>query len=198
MRIPSLLGLLILPSAILVAKPGASDASAFKFGEVMYFHRWAEQDQHEYTPEGQDDLERWSDMMTVNLHRTAKDGDALANVANAVLENYKRARGIVVRTDSKPRAENEPAEHLVVVILPEPTMIEVAFARFKLVDGMGCVMVYSHREYGEKIGDQVSAWLRANGPGIEKTLMAWDDFPRPQQVIALANKPVKPQLSPDG
>ena len=75
-------------------------------------------------------------------------------------------------------------------------MIEVAFARFKLVDGMGCVMVYSHREYGEKIGDQVGAWLRANGPSIEKTLMAWGDFPRPQQVIALANKPVEPAAQP--
>ena len=27
----------------------------------------------------------------------------------------------------------------------------------------GCSIVYSHRIYGEKIGDQMSAWLSENG-----------------------------------
>src|SRR6266496_1573808 len=58
-----------------------------------------------------------------------------------------------------------------------PNFIEVAFARFKLVDGKVCSFVYSHRIYGEKIGDQASAWLSANGAEIEKALMEWTSMP---------------------
>jgi hypothetical protein len=43
-----------------------------------------------------------------------------------------------------------------------------AFARFKLVDGVATSIVYSHRIYGEKVGDQMSNWLNDNGPKMEK------------------------------
>jgi hypothetical protein len=55
-----------------------ADKPAFMFGGVGYFHRWSQNDQHEFTPTGQDDLEKWSDMITINVYPTAHDGDALA------------------------------------------------------------------------------------------------------------------------
>ena len=64
--------------------------------------------------------------------------------------------------------------------------IEAAFARFKLVDGVGCSIVYSHRIYGEKIGDQMSAWLKDNGPKTEKMLMDWNNIPSPASLTELA------------
>ena len=176
-----------LPLVTGAAEDAMSDTARCEFRGVAYIHRWVDKDQHEYTPEGQEDLERWSDMITINLHRAAKDGDALANVANGVLENYKSAGGRVIRTDSKPRTDTSPAEHLVVVIFPQPTMIEIAFARFMLVDGMGCVVVYSRREYGEKIGPRVSAWLQENGPKIEQELMEWKRFPAPRALLELSS-----------
>jgi hypothetical protein len=60
--------------------------------------------------------------------------------------------------------------------------IEVAFARFKLVDGKGCSFVYSHRFYGEKIGGQMRAWLSANGSEIEKALMESTSMPSPSSL----------------
>jgi hypothetical protein len=42
------------------------------------------------------------------------------------------------------------------------------------VDGIGTSAIYSHRKYGKNIGDQMSAWLKANGPSTEKALMSWD------------------------
>jgi len=186
MRILLFLGLVAAGLTVRAGEKAADDAARCEFGGIAYFHRWTEKDQHEYTPKGQEDLERWSDMVTINLHRAAKDGDGLASVANAVLENYKGAGGRVLRTNSKPRTDTAPAEHLVVVILPQPTMIEIAFARFVLVDGMGCVVVYSHREYGEKIGPRVSAWLQENGPKIEPQLMEWKTFPTPTALTALS------------
>ena len=72
-----------------------ADKPAFMIGGVGYFHRWSQNDQYEFTPTGQDDLEKWSDMITINVYRTAHDGDALAVKANAVLENYKSHGGRV-------------------------------------------------------------------------------------------------------
>ncbi|HEX4697312.1 MAG TPA: hypothetical protein VH254_06530 [Candidatus Udaeobacter sp.] len=160
-------------AAATAAKP------AFIFAGIEYFHRWSANDQHEFTPEGQQNLDKWSDMITVNVYPSAHDGDALAAKANAVLENYKIHEGRVLRTNSAPRTADRPAEYLVSVVFGRPNFIEVAFARFKLVNGVGCSTVYSHRVYGEKVGDQMSAWLKANGPKTEKMLMDWTDIPSP-------------------
>jgi hypothetical protein len=148
--------------------------------------------QHEFTPEGQEDLEKWSDMMTMNVYPDAHDGDALAAKANAVLENYKSHKGMVLRTNSVPLTPDRPAEHFIAVVFGRPRFIEVAFARFKLVDGVGCSIVYSHRIYGEKVGDQMSAWLDHNGAKIEKTLMEWNNMPSPASLRELPRKEGRP------
>lgn len=167
----------------------AADALSCSFDGTRYFHRWAGKHLYEFTPDGQEDLALWVDMISVVLHPLATDGDALANIANSTLENYKKAGGIIVRTHSKPRTPNEPAEHFVAVIFPRPDLIEIAFARFKLVEATGCVIVRSHREYGEKAGDRVGAWLQENGPKIETHLLAWDAFPRPKALLELPESP---------
>jgi len=153
--------------------------AAFVFGGVGYLHRWSMNHQHEFTPEGQEDLEKWSDMITINVYPEAHDGEALATKANAVLENYKSHEGKVLRTSSVPRTPKQPAEHFIAVVFGRPNFIEVAFARFKLVDGLGCSIVYSHRIYGEKIGDQMSAWLKNNAAQMERALMEWNEMPSP-------------------
>jgi hypothetical protein len=111
---------------------------AFVFDGVGYLPRWSMNNQHEFTPEGQEDLEKWSDMITLNVYPDAHDGDALAAKANAVLENYKSHHGIVLRTNSLPRTPDRPAEHFIAVVFGRQNFIEAAFARFKLVDGIGC------------------------------------------------------------
>ena len=63
---------------------------AFVFRDVSYFHRWSKNNQHEFTPEKQENLDKWSDMMTVNAYPDVHDGERLAQTANAVLGNYKR------------------------------------------------------------------------------------------------------------
>ena len=153
--------------------------SAFTFRGMEFFHRWSQNQQHEFTPEKQEDLKKWSDMITLNAYPEARDGDALAAKANAVLENYKSHKAMVLKTSSVPRTADREAEHLIAVVFGRPEFIEVAFARFKMVDGTGCSVVYSHRIYGEKIGDQMSAWLKSNGPAVEKELMEWSSMPSP-------------------
>ena len=146
------------------------------FGGVTYVHRWSQAGQHEFTPEGQDDLDRWTDMVTVNVHDAVRDGDQLAATANAVLSNYERA-GQIIRTDSRPRTETAPAEHFIAAVLGSPAFLEAAFARVMLVEGTGVVVVYAHRVYGEQAGPPMSDWLGAQGEQVEETLMSWRDAP---------------------
>jgi hypothetical protein len=161
---------------------------AFVFSGVGYFHRWSQNDQHEFTPNGQENLEKWSDMITINVYPSAHDADALAVKANAVLENYKSQGGRVLRTNSVPRIPDRPAEHFIAVVFGRPDFLETAFARFKLVDGVGCSIVYSHRMYGEKVGEQMSKWLNDNGAKIEKSLMDWSNSPSPASLRNLPRK----------
>jgi hypothetical protein len=151
--------------------------ASFVFREVEYFQRWSMGDQHEFTPEDQEDLEKWTDMITVNGYPDVDNGAELATTANAVLENYKSHQAKVIKTNSVPRTPSRPAEHLIVVVFNRPAFAEVAFARFKLIDEKGYSYVYSHRVYGEKAGEQASAWLSANGSKIEKALMGWTSMP---------------------
>jgi len=150
---------------------------AFVFREVGYFHRWSHNEQHEFTPDKQEDLEKWSDMITMNGYPDVSDGEGLAATANAVLENYKNHQAKVLKTRSVPRATDRPAEHFIAVVFTRPNFIEIAFARFKLVGGKGFSYVYSHRIYGEEIGDQASAWLSAHGQEVEEALMEWTSMP---------------------
>jgi len=151
---------------------------AFSFANVNYFHRFTDKDQHEYTPAGQEDLKAWADMVTLLVYRNVKDGEGLAATANRVLETYKANRAVVVKTDSVPRTQNKPAEHLIVVIFGRPEFIEVAFSRFRMYNGVGSAVVFSHRIYGNAVGDMMKQWLEKNGPATEANLMKWDSMPK--------------------
>jgi hypothetical protein len=149
-------------------------APAFQFRQVNYFERWSKNEQHEFTPDKQEDLDHRTDMMTLNGYPDVHDGDALAATANTVLENYERAEGKVLKTSSVPRTADRPAEHFIAVMFTRPAFIEIAFARLKLRQDKGQSFVYSHRFYGDKKSDEASAWLKADGGGVEKALMEWD------------------------
>src|ERR1051326_8157629 len=122
------------------------------FNHTEYLHRWSQNGQHEFTPSGQEDLAKWADMLTLNFYQQVAEGEGLAGVANQVLENYKSQKAIVLKTDSVPRTIDKPAEHLIAVVFGRPTFLEAVQARFKLVNGKGVSIIYSHRVYGKEVG----------------------------------------------
>ena len=174
MRFKRLLALVLAAAVMSGRAAETSKASAFQFRDVNYFHRWSKNDQHEYTPDKQEDLDRWSDMITINDYPNVHDGDALAATANAVLGNYERSDGKTLKTSSVPRTADRPAEHFIAVKFTRPAFIEIAFARFKLRNNQGQSSVYSHRFYGDKKSDEANAWLKADGGAVEKALLEWD------------------------
>lgn len=146
------------------------------FNQNEYVHRWSQNDLHEFTPPGQGDLSKWTDMLTINFYPHVNEGEGLALVANQVLENYKNQKGRVLRTVSVPRTIKKPAEYLIVVVFGRPTFLEAVQARFKLVNGKGVSIIHSHRVYGKEVGPEMSTWLKDHGASIENALMAWE-FP---------------------
>jgi hypothetical protein len=152
------------------------EAMILSFRGTDFVHRWSKDNQNEFTPRDDSDLAKWRDMITVNLHESVANGDQLAEVANRILSNYQR-RGKILRTDSKARTADRPAEHLIVAALGDPNFLEAAFARCVLVNDVGFVTVYSHRVYGQAAGPAMSEWLKTNGVPVEKALMEWDKLP---------------------
>ena len=147
---------------------------AFAFQGVDYFHRWSKGTQHEFTPVKQEDLEHWTDMVTINDYPGVDDGEKMAGAANAVLGNYERANGKILKTSSVPASDDKPAEHFIAVGFTRPGFAEAAFARLKLVDGEGHSFVYSHRFYGDKAANQMNSWLKENAEETERALLDWD------------------------
>lgn len=118
----------------------AAAAETLVLGGVEYEHRWSRNGQHEYTPAGQEDLERWRDMLSLVVRSDVADGEGLAAVANGLLEDYRKS-GAIVRTDSRPATPGQPAEHLIVALLGGGPLVEAAFARLLLHDGTGVIVV---------------------------------------------------------
>lgn len=160
------------------------------FDGTDYFHRWSKDGQHEFTPNGDEDLSAWKSMITINVHEGARNGDQLAELATRVVGNYQGA-GKILRTDSTPRTTEKEAEHFVAAVLGTPQFLEAVLARFALVEGRGVVIVYSKRIYGAKAGDAMSQWLEANAAGIEQRLRSWDGIPSMAALKALPEEAAK-------
>lgn len=155
----------------------ASAPSSLSFRGTTYTQRWSQGSQYEFTPSGQEDLNAWTDMITVILYPSATDGDGLAGVANNVLGLYQKNNGKILRTNSVPATAQKPAEHFIAAVLPDPKLLEFVAARFFLSGKTAAGIVYSHRVYGAAAGNPMSEWLGPNGPEIESKLMALETAP---------------------
>ena len=151
-----------------------STTPAFEFRQVSYFERWSNENQREFTPENQEDLDHWTDMITINGYPGVDDNEKMAGAANAVLGRYRSSQGKILKTRSIPGTKERPTEHFIAVMFGRPDFVEVAFAHFKLVDKEGHSFVYSHRLYGDDKSEKATAWLKAEGDTVEKALMEWE------------------------
>ncbi len=171
-----------------IEDPGSEQSEKLKleFDGIEFLHRNSEGNLHEFTPADQEDLEAWTDMLSVIVYPDVEDGDDLAEIANRVLGLYK-GNGDILRTNSIRRTDEKPAEHFIAAVLAGNEFIESALARFVLVDGTGIGLVRSRRAYGDS-AEEVGVWIKENGPKTEETLMDWDGFPPLADLEALSKK----------
>ena len=154
-------------------KAGILGKTSIEFNNTEYVHRWSQKGHHEYTPVGQQDLSKWTDMLTVIIYRDVADAEGLALRANKVLEEYKNFKGVVLTAGVVPQTTEKPAEHLIVVAFGDPKFLEAVQARFMLANGKGVAIIHCHRVYGNQGGPEMVNWLKSRGPSMEKTLLEW-------------------------
>ena len=172
--------LLILPLAPSAAPaPRGGDAIApVTFHGTTFHYRWSELGQFEFTPAGQEDLDAWTEMVTIWVYPTITDADALAAQANAVLGKYEPSGGQVIRTNSLPRTDAKPAEHFIAGVLTarqrDRRIHEFVATRFLMIGGHGAAIIYSRRAYGDDGMQSLGQWISANGQGLENAAMTYD------------------------
>jgi hypothetical protein len=164
------------------------DTLTIKFNDTDYIHRWSENTQHEFTPDGQTDLSKWKDMITINVYPQVKDAEELANIANNILGAYQKYGANILGTNSLPKTPARPAEHLIVAIFAQAGYFEFVQARIIIVDGVGASIIYSHRIYGSDIADKMGEWIQKNAPALEEKLMSLEDIPTSRELESLDRK----------
>lgn len=167
-------------ACLIATTPAARAAPAGKaltFDGVAFFQRDAAGNRLEYTPKGEDDLSAWRTMITLVRYPAATTADGLASIADSVLRLYKQNGAMILKVDAVPAARGKPAEYFISVAFPTRDFIEAVFTRIALVDGSGAAAIYSHREYGRAVGNEVSAWIEKNGAAKERALKQWTPLP---------------------
>jgi hypothetical protein len=66
---------------------------------------------------------------------------------------------------------------VIIILLITPEYIECVFARLMFHEKQGVAIIYSHKVYGGKAGDETSKWLKEKGETIEKELLKVKDLP---------------------
>ncbi|CAK0115110.1 lipoprotein [Burkholderia pseudomallei] len=167
-------------ACLIATTPAARAAPAGKaltFDGVAFFQRDAAGNRLEYTPKGEDDLSAWRTMITLVRYPEATTADGLASIADSVFRLYKQNGAMILKVDAVPAARGKPAEYFISVAFPTRDFIEAVFTRIALVDGSGAAAIYSHREYGRAVGNEVSAWIEKNGAAKEHALKQWNPLP---------------------
>jgi hypothetical protein len=180
--------LLLLALTLPLAAAAGEPPAPLTFQGKAYLHRWSHGSQHEFTPRGEEDLQAWTNMITVIAVDGPSTGEQLAELANKVVERYK-ATGTILRTDSTPATKERPAEHFAAVMFGQPTFLEAAFARIRLVDGGAVIVVYGRRIYGNAAGGAMSGWLEKNAVATETALRTWTGIPTIASLKALPQSP---------
>ncbi|WP_198945794.1 hypothetical protein [Acetobacter sp. DsW_063] len=164
----------MLPVMSVEAKGAGAVTDRLTFRGSDYLFRWEGGNQQEFTPQGQEDLQKWLEMMTIVRYPDAHSADRMAEIANNTVALYQK-NGKILKVDAVQAKAEKPAIYFAEAALSDVNVLEIAFARLQLVESGGMGAIYSHRFYGVSPGvnHEASAWMDKNGAAIERALMEW-------------------------
>lgn len=178
----------LLKAAPLTAQTAATPQ--LQFNGTRYFFRWTNDRLFEFTPQGQEDLEKWIDMISVVVYREVDTPEKLLGKAKAVLDTYKANRGGIIGSGTYPATAQTSAQHFITAMILGNGVVEAVFTRLLLstpanyvsTDGMGYGFIYSHRRYAVdgNIKDaihQLGEWEKTNGKEIASALIRYAPVP---------------------
>lgn len=144
------------------------------FEGTDFLFRWTNGGQREYTPAGQEDLLKWTEMISLVRYEDADTRDRMAQIANNVVDIYSK-NGKILKVDAIQATPEKPAIYFIAAALGDPESLELALARLQLVENGGMAAVYSYRIFGTdpQRDHEASTWLDRNLVSKEQALMQW-------------------------
>ncbi|HEY4560337.1 MAG TPA: hypothetical protein VIG54_06325 [Lysobacter sp.] len=144
-------------------------------GNMTYVHRYSDGGLHEYTPEGQDDLDRFADMLT--LLPTPEDLRAadLESYSIHMAAVHTRRGGEVLSRECEAATPVHVADCTLLIRFAKAGHVELAVDK-QMATKRGLVaMALAHREYGEGAAGRAVAWTQGEGQRRIADFIDWAD-----------------------
>jgi hypothetical protein len=140
------------------------------FRGTEYLLRSSQGNTYDFTPQGQEDLSAFTDMLELNLYSAAHDQEALTTITGRVRAIAQGAKATILPTTSG----QQPGDHFFAAVLPTPHGVDFDAIHFVLVDNQGYGVFYTHRSYGESAAGKTSEWVTKNAAEVEQQLLRFD------------------------
>jgi len=143
-------------NSLLAGKPPASvsdNGNVVVYLGTKYFLRSTKDGQYVFTPDGQEDLQRWTDMITLSYFPQITEGKSLAAKAIEWWSHCRSMRAhffdlnFVPRIDLMPSRDNALYVASTLIAQPDNNYDEYAFTALRIVEGIGAISTYTHRNY---------------------------------------------------
>ncbi|HEY4247097.1 MAG TPA: hypothetical protein VGM64_09590 [Lacunisphaera sp.] len=162
--------------------PIGEDGGWVIFSNTKYFLRSSKDGQYVFTPRGQEDPKRWTDLITLNFYPEITEGKSLAAKAIAWWEYFRSRRIFLMGLNYVPRVDqmNAASDSLYTLVAirakPYNDYDEFNFTAIRMTGGNGAASTYSHREYrtGPLSMERCIAWSGKNEPVVGEAWFAWD------------------------
>lgn len=175
----------------MASAPASNGGDVVIFSGTKYFLRTAKDGQYVFTPGGQEDLQRWTDMITLSYYPEITEGKSLAAKAIAWWEHCRWTRTRIWRINFVPRLDQMHAGdadlYTAVTVHEKPynDYDDISYTALRIIEGTGTALVYSHREYRKGLVSlqRNDEWVRKNVP-LEEAWFVWDGMPEYRMLVA--------------
>jgi hypothetical protein len=165
-----------VPDRLAAAMPDLQSTGTARvmFRGTEYLLRPFDGKTYDFTPQGQEDLSAFTDMLSLKLYPTAHDQQALATITSRTQAVAQGANATVLPTISGSASGQQPGAHFLAVVLPTPHGVDFDAIRFVLVDQQVVGVFYTHRSQGQSAAGTTSAWVAKNAADVERQLLQFD------------------------
>jgi hypothetical protein len=180
------------PTGLAAAMPDLQSPPTARvtFRGTEYLLRSSHGNGYDFTPQGQEDLSTFTDMLDLNLYPAAHDQEALATITSRVQAIAQGAKATILRTTSVAASGQQPGEHFLAAVMPTPHGVDFDAIRFVLVDQQAVGVFYTHRSYGESAAATTNEWVKKNATEVEQQLLHFDA----SRMVSAVKNPTTPSL----
>ena len=188
-------------NSLLAGKPPASvsdNGNVVVYLGTKYFLRSTKDGQYVFTPDGQEDLQRWTDMITLSYFPQITEGKSLAAKALEWWSHCRSMRAHILDINFVPRIDQMPSRDNALYITsafiaqPYNNYDEFSYTAVRIVEGIGAVSTYAHREYrtGPAVHEKYSTWGEKNKP-VAEAWYVWDGVSEYAQAVAVRHPAIE-------